>query len=144
MDLRSPQSAFYTRISMKTPEERKAMLRQQLAAKVQWGAREEEVAEWLKEKFGIEGEEAEALMAEALRTRRNSARERALFKIMLSVIGLTFVVLFVVRFMWGYDLGGQFAVKTEFLTPVAVAAAWFSITALVKGVREWCGKGKEK
>lgn len=129
---------------MKTPEERKAMLRQQLAAKVQWGARKEEVAEWLKEKFGIEGEDAEVLMAEALRARRNAARERALFKILLSVVGLTFVVLFVVRFMWGYDLGGQFALKTEFLTPVAVAAAWFSIATIVKAVRELMGNGKEK
>ena len=127
---------FLSSQSVKTPEERLALLRKQVDAKVQWGARRAEVAEWLPEKHGIEGEEAGALLDHAFRARRNSARERALFFILLSVIGLTLVTLFAIRFALGDELGEHFATGTMIETPFAVALAWFSLSALFRSLRQ--------
>ena len=44
---------------MKTPEERAEMVRQQVISKIHWGARQQEVTDWLQEQHGIVATEAQ-------------------------------------------------------------------------------------
>jgi hypothetical protein len=77
---------------VKTPEERATLLRQQVHAKVHWGARDWEVLDWLEQRHEIVGAEAEALLAEAHRARRKAVRSRALVMLICSGLGLLGVI----------------------------------------------------
>ena len=85
---------------MKTPEERAAVMRQQVFAKVHWGARDWEVLNWLEEKHGISGAEAEALLAEAQLARKKAVRNRALLMLFVSGAGILGVIVFFALQYW--------------------------------------------
>jgi hypothetical protein len=98
-------------IFMRTDAERVEQMRQQVNSKIHWGARDQEVLEWLQEKHGIEGEAADQLLAEAHRQRAAAVRLRALIRLVLSVIGIAFVVFFFsVRVFGGYIFVGPRAI----------------------------------
>lgn len=86
-------------------------MRQQVNSKIHWGARDQEVLEWFEEKHGIEGEAADQLLTEAHRQRAAAVRWRALMHLVLSVIGVGFVVaFFTVRVFGGYIFVGPRAI----------------------------------
>jgi hypothetical protein len=80
---------------MRTPEEKAEMLRQQLSAKLIWGARDCEVLDWLEEHYGIIGAGAEHLLAEAHRTKRAAVRGKAWVYLFCSLPGMLLAALFV-------------------------------------------------
>ena len=117
---------------MKTPEEKTELLRQQVISKILWGARQQEVSDWLHEQHGIVGAEAEQLLAGAHRARHRAVRQRALVRLVLSAIGITLVVaFFYVRFFSGVIFyGGRAIVSTVF----AIGIGAFSVSTLVRSL----------
>jgi hypothetical protein len=77
---------------VKTPEERAALVRQQVYAKVHWGARDWEVLDWLEQRHEMVGAAAEALLADAHRARRKAVRSRALVMLIFCSVGLLAVI----------------------------------------------------
>ena len=73
---------------MKTPEEKAELLRQQVNAKIIWGARDREVLDWLQERHGITDEAANDLLAEGYRAKRAAVRNKALVHLAFSTFGI--------------------------------------------------------
>jgi hypothetical protein len=80
---------------VKTPEERTEALRQQVNSKIRWGARDGEVIDWLAEKHGITGDEADGLLAEAHRIRRAAVRTKAIIMLVTSAAGIAMAGVFI-------------------------------------------------
>jgi len=85
-DDRSPSDLYSTR----TPEEKAEMLRRQVIAKIHWGARDQEVYEWLQERHGITGRDADELLAQAHRAKRKAVRIKSIMTLVISGCGLFF------------------------------------------------------
>lgn len=63
-------------------------LRQQVNAKVFWGTRDEEVLDWLQDEHGVTGPAATMLLFDAHRARRQAVRDRAVWPLLLSGVGM--------------------------------------------------------
>lgn len=72
------------------------VIRDQVISKIHWGARDDEVFDWLEEKKGIIGERAERLVDLAWKERRKQIRIRALVMMVISGIG----ALMYIGFIW--------------------------------------------
>ena len=117
---------------MKTPEERAEMLRQQVISKIHWGARQQEVTDWLHEKYGIVGTEAEQLLTDAYRARRKAVRGRALIRLVLSAVGIALVAgFFYVRFFSGAIFYGA---RSIIATVFAFGIGAFSVSTFVRSL----------
>lgn len=115
---------------MRTPEQKAEMLRQQVISKIHWGARQQEVTEWLEEQHGIAGPEAERLLTEAYHARRKAVRERALIRLTFAVIGIALVVgFFYIRFFSGLIFYGP---RSIIATALAIALGGYSFSVLVR------------
>jgi hypothetical protein len=75
---------------MSTAERKAEMVRDQVIAKIRWGARDQEVLEWLAQKHGITDSEAALLLADAHRAKRNAVRRKALVCLVCASFGLVF------------------------------------------------------
>jgi hypothetical protein len=53
-----------------------------------WGARDEEVLDWLQDEHGVTGPAATMLLLDAQRARRQAIRDRAVWSLLLSGIGM--------------------------------------------------------
>jgi|GEM_PF-2203571 len=73
---------------MKSPEEKAEILRQQVNSKIRWGARDQEVLDWLAEKQGVTGDEADELLASAHLARRAAVRTKAIIMMATSALGI--------------------------------------------------------
>ena len=80
-------------------------VREQVIAKIHWGARDEEVLEWLAEQHHIPETEAEHLLAIAHAAKRKAVRFKALLKLMFAGIGVVAAFLF-----FGMQFSGRFIV----------------------------------
>ena len=108
------------------------MLRQQVIAKIHWGAGQQEVSDWLREEHGIEGAEAGQLLADAYRARRRAIRQRALWMLAFSSLGIALVTGFVfVRFFSGAVFGG---VHAEIANAAVVGVGAVSVTAFFRSL----------
>jgi|SRR5678816_1901001 hypothetical protein len=117
---------------MKTPEERAEMVRQQVISKIHWGARQQEVTDWLQEQHGIVATEAEELLADAYRARRKAVRERALIRLVLSAVGIALVgAFFYVRFFSGPIF---YYSRSLIATVFAFGVGAFSVSTLVRSL----------
>ncbi len=77
-------------------------MRQQVISKIHWGARSQEVLDWLQEQHAVTGVKADQLLAEALTIRRRAVRTRALIRLVLSAIGIAISA----SVIWMRFLGG--------------------------------------
>ncbi|MDX2227835.1 MAG: hypothetical protein SFY92_12185 [Verrucomicrobiae bacterium] len=120
---------------MKSPEEKLEMMRQQVISKVRWGAQQQEVLDWLREKHSIVGPEAEQLFTQATRARTKRIRENALIRLVLSVLGIAGVaVFFATRFGMGVIVyGGS---STVIATVLVAALGWLSITTFIRSLAQ--------
>ena len=85
---------------MRTAEEKAEMLRAQVFSKVRWGARDQEVLDWLKERHKMSGDEAQALMSAAHRAKRKAVRSKALLTLVFASFGILLAVGFVGLQLW--------------------------------------------
>jgi hypothetical protein len=67
-------------------QKRRDMARGEAKSKIHWGADVEEVLERLRTTHGIEGDEADAIIAEALSQRRSTIRKRAALTLVVAVV----------------------------------------------------------
>jgi hypothetical protein len=79
-----------------TAEEKAKTLRQQVNAKVIWGARDREVFDWLQERHGITDTAANELLANAHQAKRAAVRRKALLYLVFSIPGMLLALVFVV------------------------------------------------
>jgi len=86
---------------MKSEEEKLQMLREQVNSKIRWGARDQEVRQWLDERHGIVDEEAEALLADAHSAKSKAVRTKALFTMAFALVGILFAGAFIGLQLWG-------------------------------------------
>jgi hypothetical protein len=82
--------------TMPASERKSEMIRQQVNAKILWGARDSEVLDWLRDTQGVGGEEAEALLKDAHRARQKAVRAKALTWLIASGLGVLALVAFIV------------------------------------------------
>ena len=120
---------------MKDPEEKRQMIRQQVISKIHWGARREEVCEWLEQKHGIVGDEAEKMMADANVEKGKAVRQSALIRLVCSVLGIALsaavISLFVVGAGYGMVTG---RVRMLVALPLSVWLGWVSIVTFFRSV----------
>jgi hypothetical protein len=69
-----------------------ALARGEAKSKIQWGADVQEVLDLLRTKYDIVGEEADAIIAEALEARKGQVRHKALIGLVFSLVGLAIPV----------------------------------------------------
>jgi len=81
---------------MKSAEEKAEEIRARVLSKVEWGADEDEIAEWLEEE-GVTEAEADALIKEAFEVKSKSYRWRAFAMLLISAIGVVVFVLFYLK-----------------------------------------------
>jgi hypothetical protein len=86
---------------MKTAEEKAEMLRQQVIAKVRWGAGDQEVLDWLQDRQGITKTAANGLLADARRAKRAAVRKKALVYLIFSIPGTVLACFLIVIQMKG-------------------------------------------
>ncbi len=69
-------------------EQKAALLQDQVNSKIHWDAPESEVLEWLSARHRISGEQAQAMLKVARRTRVRAIRERSLYGLAAAGIGI--------------------------------------------------------
>jgi hypothetical protein len=117
---------------MSTPEEKARLVRQQVIAKIRWGASRQEVTDWLKEKYGVVGESAEQMLTRAFEARRSAIRDAAYIRIAISFAGLALVgAFFYVRFFSGVIFYGTFAIVA---TVCAIAIGLTSLSVFIRNL----------
>lgn len=75
------------------------MLVRQVNAKIYWGARDQEVLDFLGE-HDITGSDADALLVDAHRAKRKAVRAKALIMLIFSALGILFAGGFVAIQLW--------------------------------------------
>jgi hypothetical protein len=119
---------------MKTAEEKAEMLRQQVLAKVRWGARDREVLDWLQEQHRITGSEAEALLTEAHRAKRRAVRSKALLTLIFSLFGILLAGGFVGLQLWeGLFVIGRGSILLIVVGFISIGAFCRSLVLLLTG-----------
>src|SRR5688572_616561 len=71
---------------------RRYLARGEAKSKIHWGADVEEVLEFLRTDHRIEGDEAEAIIGDAVRARRRAIRKKATLGLVFAAIGLAFPI----------------------------------------------------
>jgi len=115
-----------------TPEEKYQMLREQVISKIHWGARDQEVSEWLEQSRGIVGGEADRLLGDAHRRRRQAIRHRALIRLVCSIVTMALVAaFFYVRFFSGAIF---VSVRSFVAALIAIGVGAYSVAIFFRSV----------
>lgn len=64
----------------------KGEVQSQLNGKAHWNASDREMRDWLKSKFGIDADDAETMIREALREKARSIRKTSLFRAIVALL----------------------------------------------------------
>lgn len=73
---------------MSDASKRRALARGEATSKIHWGADANEVRDLLHRDYGIDGDEADAMIAEAVKARRSAIRKKAAIGLGFAAIGL--------------------------------------------------------
>ena len=73
---------------MKDEAKRRDIARSEARSKIHWGADVEDVLELLRADYGIEGDEADAIISDAMSARRSAIRKKASLGLVFAAIGL--------------------------------------------------------
>lgn len=73
---------------MNDASKRRALARGVANSKIHWGADRDEVLNLLRSDYGIEGDEADAIVEEAFAVRKRAIREKALVALSFATVGL--------------------------------------------------------
>jgi hypothetical protein len=73
---------------MTNASQRRELAQGEARSKIHWGAETEEVLELLRASYGIEGAEAEAIVADAVKSRRTAIRQKAAIALGFAGAGL--------------------------------------------------------
>ena len=114
--------------TVNTPEARAEMMRQQVIAKIHWGARDGEVFEWLQERHGITGHEADELLAMAHRAKRKAVRMKAVVMLVFSGCGILLAGGFIGLQLWSHVF------RLGMPTAWALVIAFVSVPAFLRNL----------
>jgi hypothetical protein len=73
---------------MSDDTKRRDLARGEATSKIHWGADVEEALELLRANYGIEGDEADAIIADAVKARKSAIRKKASIGLVFAAIGL--------------------------------------------------------
>lgn len=115
-------------------EKRRDLARGEAKSKIHWGADLEEVLELLRASYGIEGDEAEAIISDAVSARRSAIRKKALLALVFAVIGLAIpVAYFAIQGFVGFVVIGFGPIFMALMAVASLSMAGRSIYRLVTG-----------
>ena len=121
----------------KTPETKAEMMRQQVIAKIHWGARDGEVYGWLQEHHGITGREADELLAQAHRAKRKAIRSKAAGMLAFSGCGVLLAGGFIAMQLWSHVFWfGWSTIGAFLLASVSIPAFLRNLWLLFSGKLE--------
>lgn len=97
-------------------------------SQIHWGREVPEVLALLKTQYGIEGDEANAMIADALAARQREIRKKALLRLIFAILGLAIAAtFFVIKSFSHSTLGGG--------TALFGALGAISLLAVVRSIR---------
>lgn len=119
---------------MNDENRRRELARGEAHSKIHWGADTDEVLNVLRSSYGIEGQEAEAIVRDAIAARRSAVRKKASIALAFAAIGLAVsVTYFAIQRSVGFVVIGFGPILMGALALVSVATAGRSIRRMVTG-----------
>jgi hypothetical protein len=113
---------------------RRDIARGEAKSKIYWGADVEEVLEHLRANHGIEGEEADAVVADAVKARRSAIRKKAAIGFGFAVIGLAgSITYFAIQGFVGFMVIGFGPILMGLLGLACLSMAGRSVYRLLTG-----------
>ena len=119
---------------MNIDAKRKDLAHGEAKSKIHWGADVEEVSELLRTNYGIEGDEADAIISDAIAARRRAIRNKALLGLVFALIGLAIpTTYFAIQGFVGFVVIGFGPIFMGMLGFASLAMAGRSTYRLVTG-----------
>jgi hypothetical protein len=120
--------------SMNNDPKRRDIPRGEAKSMIHWGADIEEVLALLRANYGIEGDEADAIVLEALSARRSAIRKKALLGLVVAAIGLAVpVAYFAIQGFVGFVVIGLGPIFMALLGLASLSMAGRSLYRLLTG-----------
>ena len=124
----SPSSRSKETARSNIPVSKTEMMRQQVVAKIHWGAQDREVLDWLLERHGIAGSQADDLLRQAHRAKRKAVRIKALMMLAFSGCGILLAAGFIGLQVWSG------VIRIGFSSAAAIVIGCVSTTAFVRNL----------
>ena len=119
---------------MNNDDKKRGLALGEARSKIHWGADVDEVLELLRVNYGIEGDEADAMVADAVAARRSAIRKKASIALMFAAIGLAAsVTYFVIQRSVGFVVIGFGPILMGSLGLVSLGIAGRSIRRMLTG-----------
>lgn len=119
---------------MSDTEKRRHLACGEAKSKIHWGADVEEVRELLRANYGIDGDQAEAIVSEAIIARRSAIRKKATLALVFALVGLAIpVAYFAIQGFVGFIVFGFGPIFMALLAITSLSMAGRSIYRLVTG-----------
>jgi hypothetical protein len=119
---------------MKDEAKRRDIARGEARSKIHWGADVEDVLELLRADYGIEGDEADAIISDAVSARRSAIRKKASLALLFAAIGLAVsVTYFAIQGFVGFVVIGFGPILMALLGVASLSMAGRSVYRLLTG-----------
>lgn len=103
-------------------------------SKIHWGADIDEVLDLLRTSYGIEGDEAEAIILDAVAARRSAIRKKAMLALLFALVGLAVpTAYFATQGFVGFMVMGLGPIFMALLALASLSMAGRSIYRLITG-----------
>jgi hypothetical protein len=113
---------------------RRDLARGEATSAIHWGRDVEEVLELLRANYGIEGEEADAIISDAVCARRSAIRKKAMLALIFAVVGLAIpAAYFAIQGFVGFVVIGFGPIFMALLAIASLSIAGRSIYRLITG-----------
>ena len=113
---------------------RRELARGEATSKIHWGADAEEVLELLRANYAIEGDEADAIVSNAIEARRSAVRKKASLGLVFALIGLAVpVAYFAIQGFVGFVVIGFGPIFMALVALASLSMAGRSVYRLLTG-----------
>lgn len=113
---------------------RRELARGEAKSKIHWGADVDEVRELLRINYSVEGDEADAVIADAVRARRSAIRKKASIGLVFAAIGIAIsATYFAIQGFVGFVVIGFGPILMALLGFGSLLMAWRSAHRLLTG-----------
>lgn len=113
---------------------RRDLARDEAKSKIHWGADVEDVLQFLRADYGIEGDEADAIIGDAVRARRSAIRKKASLGLLFALVGLAIPVgYFAIQGFVGFVVIGFGPILMSLLAVASLSMAGRSLYRIFTG-----------
>lgn len=113
---------------------RRDLARDEAKSRIHWGADVEDVLQFLRAEHGIEGDEADAIIGDAVRARRSAIRKKASLGLVFALVGLAIpVVYFSIQGFVGFVVIGFGPILMSLLAVASLSMACRSLYRIFTG-----------